>query len=197
MNLAGPTASLARLLEREHLMRHGSLGGWSFSSILANQFSTVAAQTVSLFLYRIDVDASRRHVDLPRTLPRAPARTSLGLEFRYLLTVWGSSAIAEHSMLGECMETLDRHALLSGDELDPAYPWEDGDALKVSLESLPNEDMLRLWDSFGSSYRLSLSYLVRTVRLTPVERREAPPVDAMVREYVAAVPGAGDLGEGL
>jgi hypothetical protein len=194
MNLAGPTTSLARLLEREHLLRHGSLGGWSFSPVIATNFSTTPANTVSLFLYRIDVDSSRRHVELPRPQPRSAARFALGLEFRYLLTVWGSSAVAEHSMLGECMECLDRHALVSGDELDPTYAWEEGDALKICLESVPNEDMLRLWDSFNTPYRLSLSYLVRTVRLTPVEKREPPLVDAVVREYVPAIPGHDGLG---
>jgi len=40
----------------------------------------------------------------------------------------------------------------------------------VSLASMNHEDMMRLWDGFDLPYQLSVSYLVRTVRLAhPLE----------------------------
>jgi len=190
MKIAGASASLLGVLQRRMVERHGDLEEFSYDVFRTSQFTAGLQNQVSLFLYRVDVDQTRRHVDLQPDKPSHPQRYALGLELRYILTVWGQGAGAEreHEVLSELVEILDRDAIIAGDLLDPTFDWDDGDALKVSLESLTNEDMLRLWDAFDPPYQLSIPYLVRTMRLSPVERASMPPVDTRTNVYVPRVP---------
>ncbi len=188
MTIAGASSSLITLRQREFAERHGGLGEYTFKVLSSSEIKTGITKHVTLYLYRVHVDPTRRHIDIPSTEMREPSRFALGLELRYLLTVWGGDAVAEHQILGECMEILDEHAIVSGALLDPAYPWEDGDALKLSIEPLANEDMMRLWDSLEPTYQLSVPYLVRTVRLRPVERPGAILVESQSTIWTPAVP---------
>ena len=188
MSIAGSSSSLIRLLQRHYFDAHGDLGGFTFRVFTTADFSGDITDFITLFLYRVDVDRTKRHTDLPRATPQSPKRTSLALELRYLLTVWGTTAEREQEALAECMEILDQHALLSGELLDPNYIWEEGAEIKVALESISNEDMLRMWDSLEPAYRLSIPYLVRTVLLRPQSRDEAPLVDTRTNVWTPALP---------
>ena len=187
MRIDGVSSSLVRLLQRGFTDRYGGLRGFTFRVFRTADFRAGLTSQVGLFLYRVDVDQTRRHVELPRLGPHAPGRYALGLELRYLVTVWGGSAEGEQEILGQCMEILDRNAILSGDQLDPGAPWEEGDALKISLESLTNEDMLRLWDSLEPPYQLSVPYLVRTIRLQPEEEAAVGLVDSRTHIWTTRV----------
>mgnify|MGYP003573527690 CR=1 FL=1 len=188
MSIAGSSASLIKLLERGYFETHGDLGGFAFKVFSTPEFTANIANHVTLFLYRVDVDRTKRHRDLPRATPQSPRRTALALELRYLLTVWGETAEQEQEVLAECMEILDQHAVLSGEQLNSDYAWEEGAEIKIALESISNEDMLRLWDSLEPAYRLSVPYLVRTVLLQPLSREEAPLVDARTNIWMPAIP---------
>jgi len=190
MNLGAVSSSVVKLLQKRFL-EQGGLGGYTFKVFSTSEVVAGIQNHVGLTLYRIDIDPARRHIHLPPAEIGLPSRHLLGLDLHYLLTVWGSaSAEGEQEMLGRCMEILDHHAILSGDDLDHTapYEWEESDALKLCLESLTHEDMLRLWDSMEGSYQLSVPYLVRTVRLSPVERTEGPPVLSRTHVYVPGVP---------
>lgn len=91
-------------------------------------------------------------------------------------------------MLARCMDILDRHAVVSGALLDPGYPWEPEDGLRVSLAHLSTEDMLRLWDSLEPPYQLSVPYVVRTARLAARERPEPSITDSRSLAFVPGVP---------
>jgi hypothetical protein len=188
MSIAGSSASLINLLQRQYYENNGDLGGFTFNVFTTADFSGEITDHITLFLYRVDVDRTKRHHDLPRETPQSPKRTSLALELRYLLTVWGTTAEREQEALAECMEIFDQYALLSGELLDPNYPWEEGTEIKLSLESISNEDMLRLWDSLEPAYHLSVPYLVRTVLLSPLSRDEAPLVDTRTNLWTPALP---------
>lgn len=188
MTIAGASSSVIKLLQREFVERYGGLGEYTFKVLSSSEIKTGITKHISLYLYRVQVDSTRRHIDSPTMEPRAPSRFSLGLELRYLLTVWGGDALSEHQLLGQCMEILDEHAIVSGALLDPAYTWDDADALKISVEPLANEDIIRLWDSLEPPYQLSIPYLVRTVRLSPVERPGAVHVETRTNIWTPAVP---------
>ena len=188
MSIAGTSTSLIKLLEHSYLEANNGLDSLAFEVFSTTDFSGQPAGHVTLFLYRVDVDRTRRHSDLPRETPQSPRRTALALELRYLLTVWGSTAEQEQEVLAQCMEILDRHAVLSGGLLDSNYVWEEGTEIKIALESISNEDMLRLWDSLEPAYRLSVSYLVRTVLLRPLSREEPPLVDTRTNVWTPAIP---------
>lgn len=172
MSIAGASATLRRLID-DRLVATGGLDGYTVSVVTTRTFETGLTGRVALFLYRVDVDQTRRQVRLPRAAPTDPERRAMGLELRYLLTVWGNTdAEGEQVMLSRCMDILEQHPLITGTLLDPSYVWEPDDALRVSIDALETEDMLRLWDSLGPSYQLSVPYVVRTVRLAAREALE-------------------------
>jgi hypothetical protein len=188
VSIAGATDSLVQLL-RTRLAEGGGLDGFTVSPIMARDVRPTLQDRVGLLLYRVGLDRTRRHIELPRVPANAPARSALGVELHYLLIVWGrTSAEGEQIMLGRCMQILDRFAVLSGPLLSPAYQWEPGIALQVAPDPLETEDFLRLWDGFEGPPLLSMPYLLRTVRLLPVERTEAPMVEQRTLLGVPAVP---------
>ncbi len=170
MSIPGSGKSIVALLERRFEERFPS-EGYDFELATTKSLSTGYSATVSLLLYRVEVDANRRHVDLPPTSEGAPRRRALGLELRYLLTVWpGEDVDKDHEVLERCIDILERDPVLSGDLLDRSYDWEEQAQLKIVLDSLSNEDMMRIWDSLDASYHLSVPYVVRTI---PVGARDA------------------------
>jgi hypothetical protein len=172
MSIAGASATLRRLVE-DQLIASGGLDGYTVSLFSTRHFADNLNNQIALFLYRVDVDETRRQVQLPRVASTQPPRFALGLELHYLLTIWGGQdPEGEQRMLSRCMDIMERHAVIAGTLLHPNYTWEAEDALRVSLSTLSTEDMLRLWDSLVPSYQLSVPYVVRTARLAVRERTE-------------------------
>jgi hypothetical protein len=188
VSIAGATDSLVQLL-RTRLAETGGLDGYTVAAMATRDVRTNLQDRVGVLLYRVSVDRTRRHVELPRIAPAAPSRFALGLELHYLLIVWGrTSAEGEQVMLGRCMAILDRYAVLAGPMLSPSYTWEPGLALQVAPDALETEDFLRLWDGFEGPPLLSMPYMLRTVRLAPVERADAPMVETRTLIGVPALP---------
>ena len=177
MVIAGCGQTLVDLLSAR-LAETSRIGDYQVSLLAPREISSDMQSQIAVILYRIDVDPTRRHVSLRRATPTSPARTALGLDLHYLLAVWGkNSAAGEQVMLGDCMEILDQNAVMSGPLLSTAYDWEPGDALKVTIDAVSIEDLWRLWDGIDAAYQLSVPYLVRTARLTPVENVDPPMAD--------------------
>lgn len=119
----------------------------------------------TVFPYKIEVDPTRRHVTVPSAGLGQPARVAMALDMRMLLTVWpGTDTEVQLEKLERCVGILDEHAILTEDRLDPAYAWAEGTALRLSLEPLTVEDLMRIWDGLNRTYVLSIPYVVRTVR---------------------------------
>lgn len=179
-SIPGASDSLVDLLARElrelNTQNQGQLTGDPYCVKLfqSTDFNLENTNTVSLFLYRVDVDEARRNVEMPSpSLGRSGSRW-LGLELSYLLTVWGQkSASGEQNVLQNCMEILHEFAILQGSNLSSKHRWEPEDAMRISLAPMNHEDLMRLWDGFDVPYQLSVPYLVRTVRLAPRELVES------------------------
>ena len=188
MVIAGCGQTLVDLLTNR-LTEAGLIGDYSVDLLAPREITRDLQNQIAVILYRIEVDPTRRHIALRGATPAAPARVALGLELHYLLAVWGmNSAAGEQVMLGHCMEILDRHAIVSGPLLSATYGWEPGDALKVAIDAVSVEDLWRLWDGIDAAYQLSVPYLVRTARLTPVEASATPMADTRTLVYAGGVP---------
>lgn len=188
MFIAGTSATLRRLIE-DQLVATGGLDGYQVQIFSTRHFIGDISSRIALFLYRVEVDEARRNIELPRLAADTPRRHALGLELHYLLTVWGlRDAEGEQVMLARCMDILDRHAVITGTLLDPTYPWEAEDGLRVAINHLSTEDMLRLWDSLEPPYQLSVPYVVRTARLAARERPDPAIADSRSLVFVPQVP---------
>jgi hypothetical protein len=154
----------------------------------------VTKSTVSIFLYKVNEHAELRNSPHKKLSDGTLRRPPMVLELCYLVTTWGSrgnqpavndaaAAFEEHKLLGVVMQGMYEHSEVSRAELfeDPTKPpvWGDSDALQVVLESLPIEDLYRIWDSSELAYQLSATYRVRVLSLDLLSvQRTRPVVDA-------------------
>ncbi|MCC6872716.1 MAG: DUF4255 domain-containing protein [Sandaracinaceae bacterium] len=136
---------------------------------------TETSVALTLFLYRVTVNEQLRNTFQPgRTPPElAPA---LPVELHWMLTVWATSAAAEHVVLAWAMSQLNRQPLLDTSML-PDAGWSPGDVIQVLPEELPLEDVMRIWEAVEPSYRISASYVARVVRLDSEQPVQQPVVE--------------------
>jgi hypothetical protein len=158
----------------------------SFSSL-----KTSSRSTVSVFLYRVSEHTELRNSPQRKLADGSFRRAPLVLELSYLITTWGArgadpaandaaAAFEEHKLLGIVMQCLYDHGEVGRAELfeDPTRPpvWGDRDDLQVVLETLPIEDLYRIWDSSELAYQLSATYKVRVLGLDSSEVLHTSPV---------------------
>ncbi len=84
------------------------------------------------------------------------------------------------------MQQLQEHPVLDASSLTPEPEWEPGDYIQVVPAELSTEDLMRIWDSLEPSYRLSISYVARVVRVDP---SRAPDNALVVARRVAVTDG--------
>ena len=132
--------------------------------------------TLSLMLFRVTVNDQLRNTG--RTNDPYETRPPLALDLHYLLTVWASSAVAEHSILAWAMRQLQLKPLLDASTLSPEAGWEIGETVQVVPTDLTTEEIMRLWDALKPGYRLSVAYVARVVRIDGIASPESRPVVA-------------------
>jgi hypothetical protein len=121
--------------------------------------------SLTLYLYRISVNEHARNVRRPvgatnQTVPMA-------VDLHFLLTAWADSAEEEHTTLAWAMRELYMHPVLDASSLNQEAAWDPADVIQIAPSELNLEDMTRVWDALEPSYRLSVSYCARVVRIDP------------------------------
>lgn len=147
--------------------------------------------TVTVFLYRVSEHTELRNSPQRRAPDGAVRRQPLALELSFLITTWGArgtdpaandaaATVEEHHLMGAVVQGFYDHAELSRAELydDPARPpvWGDRDSVQIILETLPIDDLHRIWDSSELAYHLSVTYRVRVLGLDSGTVLRSPPV---------------------
>lgn len=157
----------------------------SFRQVSGGQLSGAfapAGNEVTLYLHRIGIDPLLRTAPDSRT-PQNSRSRPLSLELHYLLTVWSSSADAEQTMLTWAMRELHQKPSFGRSRLKPATQWLADEAVQVSPSELKHEDMMRIWDAMKQSYRLSVSYVARVVRLESLAEPASGPVISVTQAF--------------
>lgn len=131
--------------------------------------------TLTLFLYRVTMNqhlrSARRSADpMELSIP-------LSIDLHYLLTVWTDDVAREHTILAWTMLQLQQHPVFDASSLAPTAGWSVGEHVQVLPEELPPDEIMRLWDSLDPSYRLSVSYTARVVRIEGDSVRGRPVVE--------------------
>ena len=180
MPIATAARSLVDALERGWRLRHeGELDDVEFKLASPAGLVDTLDKKVTILPFRVDLDA-RRNVQRPPSAPGGGQRESLGLELRVLLTAWFTDPERELQVLGTCVEIMDDNTVLEGPLIHPVGGAPSDVRLLVTVDAMSSEDMLRLWDALAPSYRLSIPYLVRTIRLGSRTSTDVP-VDAFAR----------------
>lgn len=136
--------------------------------------------TVTVFLYRVTVNAELRN-GARRTLPDGrTTRPLLPVELHYLITAWARDTKGELQIMGRVLQILYDRAELGPADLQ-GTSWERDDSVQLIFESLPMEDHYRVWDTTEVPYRLSLTYMARVIGIAPTEAvRHAPVIEARI-----------------
>lgn len=141
---------------------------------------------LTLYLYRVTVNEHLRQVRPGRMSPEQLA--PLGLDLHFLLTSWAGNAQDELLPLAWAMRQLYEHPILDASALSREAGWGPDEVIQIIPSELSTEDMMRIWDAIEPSYRLSVSYIARRVRIDPDVVLEAAPVVATRFGYGTAVP---------
>ena len=133
---------------------------------------------ITLFLYRLAVNEHSRqsaHLRSPdgRVAP-------LGLDLHYLMSSWGMTPQDEQVALTWALRQLHEFPVLDASSLTPDAGWASDEVIQIVPSELATEDVMRIWDALTPSYRLSVSYVARLVRIDPDSD------DAQFRPVVAA-----------
>lgn len=139
-----------------------------FKLISSGQLSTAEAtfdDAVTLMLYRVTVSEHMRNA---RPSTRPDSSPPLALDLHYLLTAWSQDAQTEQVLLAWAASMLHQHTILDASSLTPEAEWDADEVIHIVPSEITNEDMMRVWDALAPSYRTSLTYTARVVRLDAV-----------------------------
>lgn len=120
---------------------------------------------ITLFLYRITVNEHSRQSTHLRTSDSRLA--PLGLDLHYLMSAWGMTPQDEQVALTWALRQLHQYPVLDASSLTPDAEWATDEVIQIVPSELATEDVMRIWDALTPSYRLSVSYVARLVRIEP------------------------------
>ncbi len=125
---------------------------------------------ITFYLYRITVNEHSRQTRRSNT--SSDSFVPLGLDLHYLLTAWSGNALDEQVALAWAIRQLHQYPVLDASSLSPEAGWSGEEVVQIIPAELTTEDIMRIWDALHPSYRLSVSYVARLVRLDPDSEAE-------------------------
>jgi len=131
---------------------------------------------VTLYLYRIDIDRHARNNPHPDHLKGKYKPLSLCLY--YIFIIWAETPLVEHTLAAWVMSQMHQRPVLDSSTLSGSGGWQPDEQVFIVPVEMSNEDLMRMWDVLEPSYRLSLPYIARVVRIDPDAFEDAPPVVA-------------------
>lgn len=129
-------------------------------------FNDPPTPAVTIFLYRVTVEDSQRN-RASRILPGGrTSRPLLPLNLHFLVTPWARQISDEHRILGRIVQTFYDNSEMGSSVLQGAA-WDSQDSVQLIYDSLPIEDLHRIWESSELPYRVSVGYIGRVVGIEP------------------------------
>ncbi len=167
-------------LERQRVAQ--SLGVAATVSLLApralQQTATYTGSQLTLFLYAVTQNGALRNAPFsPRTTqPRVMGAPALALNLHYLLTANSSDELHTEALLGAALLQLHETPVLSRDVINQtiasldASPLsqaiaragltEQNESLKITLTTLPMNELAPFWTAIQAPYRPSITFQV-------------------------------------
>jgi hypothetical protein len=133
----------------------------SFAQLADN--TEEATTRITLLLYRVTVDEHARQIRASNRVADGPA--PLSLDLHYMVTAWGTTSLDEQLTFAWTLRQMHEHPVLDASALSPEAGWRPDEVIQIVRAELTTEDMMRVWDGFEASYRLSSTYIARLVRL--------------------------------
>ena len=149
--------------------------GSSIKAAPPEDIETITSETLILYLYQVIESPFLKNTG-PKVVGTAPnlttRRDSLALDLYYLLipgapTTPDGAFLDTYDILGASMRSLHDHGSFTlGDwvTLGPT-PEESRLRFRMDFNRLETSDLIRIWEAVQRPYRLSVSYVVRTVQI--------------------------------
>jgi hypothetical protein len=162
------------------------------SNAMADAQNEFTQTTLSLYLYRVTMNEHLRGAR--RTPDVLSSNHPLSVDLHYLLTIWADDAPAEQIILAWAMRQLQQHPILDSSSLSTEAEWGPGEYIQLIPSELSTEDVMRIWDALEPSYRLSVSYIARVVRIDGDAERALPVVATRFRHGDRVPTNASEVG---
>lgn len=141
----------------------------NFELYQVEDFQKHMDEGISLYLYRVAVNGTRRNLP-PRMAPNGQRyRPSIPLDLHYMVTAWAKTAVKQQRLLGWTIRTLEDIPILPAAMLNHYGPETDifkpEEAVELVLDQLTLQDFNNLWSATKVSPPLSVNYLARMVAI--------------------------------
>lgn len=178
--IAAVTATLRALL-----MRKLGIIGVTAQALDKARPANSSGDQVNLFLYQTMPDAAWRNMDMPRQLKAGETgEPPLPLILSYLLTAYSDDTddVKSQILLGRAMSVLHDHPLLDSAEIKDVATGdlvtsdlhEQLERVRITLLSMPLEELSKLWTAFQAPYRTSAAYQVSVVLIESTRPAKTP-----------------------
>lgn len=159
-----------------------------FELYQVSNFSQPMEEGISLYLYRLGINAARRNLPVHIKPNGQRYRAPLPLDLYFILTAWAKSAAKQQRLLGWAMRTLEDTPLLPTGFLNDIGPepevFPPNEAVELIYEPLSLQDMYNIWSAMKISPQLSASYVARAVSIdSTVLITEGSPVQTRALDY--------------
>jgi hypothetical protein len=134
-----------------------------------SNFQQPMEEGISLFLYRIAANTSRRNLP-PTTGPDGRRfRPPIPLDLYYIATAWAPTAVRQQRLLGWTIRMFEDVPILPTGLLNNYGPepeiFKQGETVEVVLDSLTLQDLNNIWGVSKSSLQLSIGYIARMLHI--------------------------------
>jgi hypothetical protein len=143
---------------------------------------------ISLYLYRVGLNAARRNLLYHTKANGQRYRAPLPLDLYFLMTAWGKTAAKQQRLLGWAMRVLEDTPLLPTALLNDVGPeletFQPNEAVEIIFEPLSLQDMYNIWTTMKASPQLSANYVARAVSIdSTVLITESAPAQTRAFDY--------------
>jgi hypothetical protein len=171
----------------------GTSGGRRVTLTSPSEMSDASLEGLSLWLYEVRRDEQLLNAPPRRVRPDQIELTPLPLRLHYLATPIinnggtpsdpDTGPREEQLILGKVLQLFHTHPRLAGVDLRDTLIGSSAE-LAVRLESLPLEDVARVWWALQRPYQLSVCYEVTLVEISAdAQPAHGAPVEEAVAEY--------------
>ena len=125
---------------------------------------------ISLFLYRVAVNGSRRNLPVRTDLDGFRVKPPLPLDLSYVVCAWGRSVDVQQRLLGFCARALEDTPILPAGLLNQNAPepttFRSDETVELVAESLSLQNLHLIWELVKPNVPLGMCYIARGV---PIE----------------------------
>ena len=179
--IAAVTATLRNMLFQA-LSGDATLSGATVTTKAPDQARQGGAtgNQINLFLYQTSINAAWRNQDPPPARPGELSQPPLPLVLSYLMTAYGEDddEVLAHQLLGVGMQVLNDQAVLPAGAITQALSGTgleaQPDRVRITPHPIPMDEISRLWSTFSTGYRISVSYDASVVLIDNSQPVTAP-----------------------